>query len=108
MRKRDVGAILAMLTLVAGILGCGGPEKASTTSARDGSRPRLGSGYGDSSTARAAAKATATEVDYYGWKAFKLTNGLVTVIAVPDVGGRIMEYKLGAHPFIWQNPDELG
>ena len=55
-----------------------------------------------------AEQATAEEVDYHGWRALRLTNGMVTLIAAPDAGGRIMEYKLGGHPYLWANPSELG
>ena len=55
-----------------------------------------------------AEQATAEEVDYHGWRALRLTNGMVTVIAAPDAGGRIIEYKLGGHPCLWANPSELG
>ncbi|MEN6645465.1 MAG: DUF4380 domain-containing protein [Armatimonadia bacterium] len=57
---------------------------------------------------QASEEATASEVDYHGWRALRLTNGMVTVVAVPDIGGRIVEYKLGGHPFLWTNPAELG
>jgi len=56
----------------------------------------------------ASEEARAEEIDYHGWRALRLTNGMVTVVAVPDIGGRIMEYKLGAHPFLWTNPAETG
>lgn len=52
--------------------------------------------------------AQAEEFDYNGWSAFRLTNGLVTVVVVPAIGGRIMEYTLGDYPFLWVNPDEAG
>ena len=58
--------------------------------------------------AAASAEATAAEVDYQGWRALRLTNGMVTVVAVPDIGGRIVDYKLGGHPFLWANPAESG
>lgn len=52
--------------------------------------------------------ASASEIDYQGWRAIRLTNGMITVVVVPALGGRIMEYKLGGHPFIWVNTDEAG
>jgi len=110
MRLRLIVCVVAALALVAALFGCG----ASTEQARPGNsysgrsdtRPRISGGTGVS-TARAAAKATANEVDYYGRKAFKLTNGLVTLIAVPAMGGRIMEYNLGGHAFLWVNKQQL-
>ncbi|MGE5531460.1 MAG: DUF4380 domain-containing protein [Bacteroidota bacterium] len=56
----------------------------------------------------AGEQASAEEIDYHGWRALRLTNGMVTLVAVPDIGGRIMEYKLGGHPYLWTNPSELG
>lgn len=56
----------------------------------------------------AGQEARAEEIQYQGWRALRLTNGMVTVVAVPDIGGRIMEYKLGGHPFLWINPAETG
>ena len=40
-------------------------------------------------------------VDFHGWRAVKLSNGLVDLVAVPDVGGRIMAYDLGNFPYLW-------
>ena len=41
------------------------------------------------------------EIDFEGWKAVSLSNGLVSLVAVPDVGGRIMAYNLGDYPYLW-------
>ncbi len=109
MRVRTLIAVTIAAGLIVALIGCG----ASTQQARnsrgsygDDSKPRI-SGSSRTSTARAADRATASEVQYYGWKALKLTNGLVTVIAVPAIGGRVMEYNLGEHRFLWVNKDEL-
>ena len=40
-------------------------------------------------------------IDFHGWQAVKLSNGLVDLVAVPDVGGRIMAYDLGNFPYLW-------
>jgi len=71
-------------------------------------RPTVGGGYGSSAGAIATKDATATQVTFQGWRALQLRNGLVTVTVVPDLGGRIMEYNLGDHPFLWTNPAEYG
>lgn len=98
---------LLLLPLVAclacGLLGCGGGV--------DSGGPRRevpGITSSSSAIAPAAEEASAQEVDYHGWRALRLTNGMVTVVAVPDAGGRLMEYKLGGHPYLWANPSELG
>jgi hypothetical protein len=44
----------------------------------------------------------------WGWKAQVLRNDLVTVAVVPAIGGRMMQYDLSDHPFLWVNPAEIG
>ena len=110
MRLRQLLCVIAGLALLVGLLGCGASTQGSRSNLSRGAdtRPSIGGGYGNAAHAKAAAQATVSEVDYFGWKAYKLTNGLVTVVAVPDIGGRIVEYKLGGHPFLWVNPNERG
>jgi hypothetical protein len=43
---------------------------------------------------------------FRGWDACYLENAFVRLVAVPDIGGRIMAYDLGPHPFIFVE-DEL-
>lgn len=45
---------------------------------------------------------------FHGWKACTLENAFVRLIAVPDIGGRIMAYDLGPYPFLFVNPDLVG
>ena len=56
----------------------------------------------------ATENAEAAQIPYQGWDGLRLLNGLATIVVVPDIGGRVMEYKLGPHPFLWTNPDEAG
>ncbi len=42
--------------------------------------------------------------DFRGWQAAYLTNGLVRVVAVPDIGGRLMAYDLGDIPYLFVDP----
>ena len=99
------------LTILAGILilvilaGCGGGVQQSSPR-RD--VPGVSGPNRSDSSAEPAAKATAEEFNYQGWQAVRMSNGLVTLVAVPEIGGRIMEYKLGGHPLLWVNPNELG
>jgi hypothetical protein len=44
----------------------------------------------------------------WGWSSYVLGNGLVTLAVVPAIGGRVMQYDLGAHPFLFVNPAEVG
>lgn len=57
----------------------------------------------------ASAKATIKRVDYKGWKdCYEMSNPLVRLVIVPQIGGRIMEYSTFGENVIWQNQDELG
>jgi hypothetical protein len=102
MKSRTL-TIIAALGLLLWLAGCGGGV--------DKAKPRrdVPGISGSTSPVKAASEqATAEEVDFQGWKALKLTNGMVTVVAVPDIGGRIIEYKIGGHACLWANPSELG
>jgi hypothetical protein len=46
--------------------------------------------------------------DYRGWQSLRLANDLVTLHVVPDIGGRVIQFQLGEHPFLWVNPDLAG
>lgn len=46
--------------------------------------------------------------EFRGWQAIILQNELARVIAVPDIGGRIMAYDLGEHAFLFVDPDLAG
>ncbi len=40
---------------------------------------------------------------YRGWESLALRNGLVEVQAVPAIGGRVMQFKLGDFEYLWVN-----
>lgn len=102
----DIALSLVTACAVALVCGCAGTTSTPSPTARDDQRPSVGSG--GAGGAHAAEKATAAESTYTGWKAIKLTNGLVTVVVVPDVGGRIMDFRLGDHALLWNNAAEAG
>lgn len=112
MRARQLLCIIGIAALAVYMLGCAAPTQQTRTNmstrGADAARPSIAGGRGSTAQAQPAAQAAATEVDYFGWKAFKLENGLVTLIAVPDIGGRVMEYKLGGHQFLWVNQAHRG
>jgi len=57
----------------------------------------------------AAGKASISRIDYKGWKGcWELSNSLVKLVVVPQIGGRIMEYSVGGENVLWQNRAELG
>ncbi|MFQ6133914.1 MAG: DUF4380 domain-containing protein [Armatimonadota bacterium] len=98
---RRLGILGILLVFVAG---CGGLESPGTRGGTGRSTRRARAGVAGG----AAAAVAASEMQYHGWKALRLSNGIITVVAVPDIGGRVMEYKLKAHPFLWVNPAEFG
>lgn len=51
---------------------------------------------------------TAEATTFHGWQAVRLGNGLVQLVAVPDIGGRVMAYDVGPHPFLFVDPDLAG
>ena len=42
-------------------------------------------------------------VDFQGWDALRLDNNLVTAHLVPEIGGRLLQFALGGHPFLFSN-----
>lgn len=62
-------------------------------------------------TISAAEEVQLTQVDDHlgwGWQAHVLRNDLVTLAVVPSIGGRVMQYDLSDHAFLWVNPAEVG
>ena len=49
-----------------------------------------------------------TWIDYHGWRGVELSNELIRAVVVPDIGGRIMEFSLKGHNYLWNNDDLLG
>lgn len=44
---------------------------------------------------------TVVSGDFRGWKGITLSNGLISLTAVPDIGGRVMAYDLGDYQFLY-------
>ena len=55
-----------------------------------------------------ALGAGASKSTYRGWESLALSNGLVEVQIVPQIGGRVIQFKLGDHEFLWVNPQLVG
>ncbi|MDE3178894.1 MAG: DUF4380 domain-containing protein [Acidobacteriota bacterium] len=51
---------------------------------------------------------TLTHEQYNGWKAIRLANGIVDLFILPDLGGRIIQLRLGAQEFFYVNPRHRG
>lgn len=45
---------------------------------------------------------------YKGWDSMCLANGFIELYIVPQIGGRIIQYKLGDKEFFWVNPQLAG
>ena len=50
----------------------------------------------------------ANRVSFRGWDAVRIANRYVQLIGVPAIGGRIMAYDLGDHPFLFVDPQLAG
>lgn len=44
---------------------------------------------------------THSQINFHGWNAYEIGNGLIRLVAVPDIGGRIMAYDLGPYPYLY-------
>jgi hypothetical protein len=56
----------------------------------------------------ASAECRVEAVDYQGWQAQQLSNGLVQLIVVPQNGGRLMQAIFGGHPYLFVNRELAG
>ena len=48
------------------------------------------------------------QINFYGWNAYEIGNDLIRLVAVPDIGGRIMAYDLGPYPYLYVDRDYAG
>ena len=46
--------------------------------------------------------------DYRGWKTLELSNGLVELQVVPQIGRRVIQYRLSEFDFFWVNSQLAG
>ncbi|HEY6293418.1 MAG TPA: DUF4380 domain-containing protein [Terriglobia bacterium] len=49
-----------------------------------------------------------TAETYLGWNAIRLGNGIVDLVVVPEIGGRIIQLRIGGEEFLYVNPRHLG
>lgn len=57
----------------------------------------------------ANAEATIEPINYRGWDlSYRLSTEAVSLVVVPEIGGRIMEYSLVGENVIWENELEFG
>jgi hypothetical protein len=93
-------AFLCVVTAILLLAGCGQDV--------DRAQPKPSQAPPNPSVTLATENVEVTQVEYRGWQALRMSNGLIVLIAVPDIGGRVVEYKLNGHPFLWTNPEEYG
>jgi hypothetical protein len=55
-----------------------------------------------------ALGASVSKSTYRGWESLAITNGLIEVQIVPQIGGRVIQFKLGDFEFLWVNPQLAG
>lgn len=48
------------------------------------------------------------EVSYEGWKALRMANGILELFVVPEIGGRILQVRLGQAEYLYVNPRHRG
>jgi hypothetical protein len=51
---------------------------------------------------------TRNESDFLGWPAVHLDNGPIRAVVVPDIGGRVLQFWLDEHPYLFVNPHLAG
>jgi len=54
------------------------------------------------------SECTIKKSTFRGWSSIELQNGVIRLVAVPEIGGRIMAYDLGESAFIYVDPDLAG
>lgn len=51
---------------------------------------------------------TVENMSFHGWDGVCLSNSLVDAVCVPEIGGRLMQFSLGPHDYLFVNPELLG
>lgn len=60
------------------------------------------------SIARADSTCRVRDVVYNGWACKELSNGQIDVVVAPQLGGRIIQLRLGETEYLWVNPELAG
>jgi hypothetical protein len=58
--------------------------------------------------AEAPPRCSVEQTTFKGWKAYRLTNGLVTLTIAPEIAGRAIQFELGSHAYFFVNPELAG
>ena len=54
------------------------------------------------------AGGTVESLNFHGWDGIRLSNGIIDAVCVPEIGGRLLQFSLGPHDYLFMNPDLLG
>jgi Domain of unknown function (DUF4380) len=46
--------------------------------------------------------------DYRGWESVRLSNGMLDLFVAPQIGGRVIQLRLGGQEYFYVNPRHLG
>src|SRR6266436_2367777 len=58
--------------------------------------------------APAPANCRVEPVNYKGWQAQQVSNAWITLIFVPQIGGRLMQVTFDGHPYLFVNEHYAG
>ena len=62
----------------------------------------------ESTTSEVSTECKIGAEEFHGWSAVRLSNGMVDLVVVPDIGGRILQLRLGRDEYLYINPRHLG
>ncbi|MHB8970105.1 MAG: cellulase family glycosylhydrolase [Pirellulaceae bacterium] len=65
-------------------------------------------GASRAAAAEPAPACALSESNYQGWRSQCLANALVELQVVPEIGGRVMQFRFGTKEFLWVNPQLAG
>jgi len=59
--------------------------------------------------ANSAPKAAVEKVTYRGWiDSYRITAGVYSIVVVPEIGGRVMEYSINGRNVLFESREEFG
>ena len=91
---------LALPLAAALVAGCGGAAMGPTAMGGQAAEPHI-AGEAFAPALQPTGYAQAQTTQWKGRPALELSNGLVRVVAVPKLGGRVVSYRLGDYDYLW-------
>ena len=74
----------------------------------EGIERRAGRNVTDGLSRGSGSACEIVSTDFHGWRAVLLQNEVMSITAVPGIGGRIMSLKLGTREYLFTNPSLAG